>query len=54
MGEHGSHQPGTVNSCSTCKELAYEPSWYAAMLAFDEARNLERVVKVSEVATVAP
>lgn len=54
MGEHASHQPGTVNSCTNCKEIAYEPSWYAAMLTFAEERNLERVVKVPAVAAAAP
>jgi len=29
------HRPGTVAGCAECRWAAYEPSWYAAMVAFD-------------------
>ena len=31
---HRGHRPGTDNTCPACRELAYEPSWYAALVAF--------------------
>jgi hypothetical protein len=31
---HATHRPGTDNGCPDCRELAYEPSWYAALVAF--------------------
>ena len=34
--EHETHKPGTQNSCIECRELVYEPSWYAALVAFEE------------------
>ena len=34
--EHTEHRPGTEKSCAHCQELAYEPSWYAALVAFVE------------------
>ncbi len=40
MSEHGEHPAGTVSRCLTCSSIAYEPGWYAAMLAFTEGRNL--------------
>ena len=33
---HTEHRPGTERSCSNCQELAYEPSWYASLVAFVE------------------
>ena len=40
MSRHGEHQAGTVSDCLKCKAIAYEPSWYAAMLAFGGERSL--------------
>ncbi len=36
MGDHATHGAGEVDSCTDCSQLAYEPSWYAAMLAFSK------------------
>ena len=36
MGDHATHRTGDVNTCPDCKKVAYEPSWYAAMLAFSQ------------------
>ena len=33
--EHKTHKAGTQNDCSACRELVYEPSWYAALVAFE-------------------
>ena len=32
---HATHRPGTDGDCPDCREVAYEPSWYAALVAFD-------------------
>lgn len=32
--EHTTHRPGTDSDCPSCRDLAYEPSWYAALAAF--------------------
>jgi len=34
--DHANHRPGTEASCARCEEVAYEPSWYAALVAFVE------------------
>jgi hypothetical protein len=34
-----------------CTKIAYEPSWYAVMLAFEE-RNLDTVVQLTDRAEV--
>jgi hypothetical protein len=34
--EHIDHRPGTEKNCANCQEIAYEPSWYAALAAFVE------------------
>jgi hypothetical protein len=47
MSKHGEHQPGTVGTCLKCTKIAYEPSWYAVMLAFEE-RNLDTVVQLTD------
>jgi len=31
---HDDHRAGTANECRDCRELAYEPGWYAALAAF--------------------
>ena len=31
---HATHRPGTDADCSDCMDLVYEPSWYAALVAF--------------------
>ena len=31
---HMSHRPGTDTQCPDCRELAYEPGWYASLVAF--------------------
>jgi hypothetical protein len=37
MSEHREHQAGTVSGCWHCTKVAYEPSWYASLLAFSQA-----------------
>ena len=34
--DHSSHQPGTKADCKQCGFAAYEPSWYATLLAVSE------------------
>jgi hypothetical protein len=34
--EHRTHKAGTRNDCIECRELVYEPSWYAALVAFED------------------
>jgi hypothetical protein len=34
--DHQKHRAGTVHGCLECAALAYEPSWYAAILSFME------------------
>ena len=29
--DHSAHEPGTVDECSECRALAYEPGWYKAL-----------------------
>lgn len=36
MAGHHEHQAGTVGGCQECGQLAYEPSWYASLLAFSQ------------------
>ncbi len=36
MGEHLGHKVGTVSDCKDCTAVAYEPSWYASLLAFGQ------------------
>ena len=31
----GGHAGGSVTDCAECWEMAYEPSWYAVMIAGD-------------------
>ena len=31
---HADHRPGTDSECGNCRDLAYEPGWYAALAAF--------------------
>ena len=31
---HETHRPGTDSACRECRDLAYEPGWYAALAAF--------------------
>jgi hypothetical protein len=51
MSKHGEHQPGTAGDCVKCTKIAYEPSWYAVMLAFEE-RNLDTVLHLADRAEV--
>jgi hypothetical protein len=42
---HDTHLAGTVNACPDCRSIAYEPSWYAAMMAFEPTIDVrERAV----------
>ena len=43
MGEHREHAAGTVSGCRHCVTVAYEPSWYASLLAFAEGREVMRL-----------
>ncbi|HSL10641.1 MAG TPA: hypothetical protein VLA82_04950 [Actinomycetota bacterium] len=31
---HQTHRPGTDSACRECRDLAYEPGWYAALAVF--------------------
>jgi len=35
MEHHTTHQPGTVAGCPECHSMAYEPGWYASLVAFE-------------------
>ena len=43
MSEHHEHQAGTVSGCWHCTKVAYEPSWYASLLAFSQAPSIAQV-----------
>ena len=32
--DHQTHRAGTVAGCRECQGMAYEPSWYASLVAF--------------------
>ena len=34
MGDHPGHKTCMDSECDLCEEIAYEPSWYASLLAF--------------------
>jgi hypothetical protein len=36
MDHHTAHRPGTDGDCVRCQQFAYEPGWYAALVAFVE------------------
>jgi hypothetical protein len=36
MSDHRDHKAGTVEGCAECLGAAYEPGWYASMLAFSQ------------------
>lgn len=44
---HETHRAGTAHGCKECTLLAYEPSWYATLLATVMNRHL--VVEVDDV-----
>ena len=44
MSEHREHKAGTVSGCKDCAALAYEPSWYASLLAFGEDQRETTIV----------
>ena len=33
--EHTWHEEVPMKDCTSCRLLAYEPTWYAALVAFD-------------------
>jgi hypothetical protein len=33
--DHKMHRAGTVAGCPECQRMAYEPGWYASLVAFD-------------------
>jgi len=33
--DHATHRPVPIRECKECRLLAYEPTWYAALIAFD-------------------
>ena len=51
MSKHREHQAGSVSGCWQCTRIAYEPSWYASLLAFSRGRD---IVRVEEPQTVSP
>jgi hypothetical protein len=48
MGEHARHRKGDVNTCPDCGKVAYEPSWYATMLAFSKEERAVIVISAEE------
>ncbi len=40
MGDHKDHSVGTVSGCSHCTQIAYEPGWYASLLAFSRSTEI--------------
>jgi hypothetical protein len=32
--DHATHRAGTVAGCRDCQRMAYEPGWYASLVAF--------------------
>jgi hypothetical protein len=36
MSDLADHQAGTQSGCRHCTKVAYEPSWYASLLAFSQ------------------
>jgi hypothetical protein len=36
MSDHRDHKAGTVDGCVECLLVAYEPGWYASILAFSQ------------------
>jgi hypothetical protein len=34
MGDHPGHKTCMDSECDLCEQIAYEPSWYASLLAF--------------------
>ena len=44
MNEHLEHKAGTVNGCKECTAVAYEPSWYASLLAFGQDQRSTTIV----------
>jgi hypothetical protein len=49
MSTHHEHKAGTVSGCWHCTKVAYEPSWYASLLAFSQA---PAVVQIDQAQTV--
>ena len=49
MSNHREHEAGTVSGCWRCARIAYEPSWYASLLAFSQGRD---GVRLQEAQTV--
>jgi hypothetical protein len=43
MSEHHEHQAGTMDGCWHCTKVAYEPSWYASLLAFSQVPSMAEV-----------
>ena len=39
MTDHSNHKAGTASDCPECGQLAYEPGWYATLLAFAQEGN---------------
>lgn len=33
MGHGNDHRPGTDRACARCRQIAYEPGWYASLCA---------------------
>ena len=44
MNEHRKHKAGTVNGCKDCSAVAYEPSWYASLLALGQTQRTTTIV----------
>ena len=39
--DHRVHRPGTVDGCKDCLGIAYEPSWYASLAAFQTTDRID-------------
>jgi hypothetical protein len=35
--DHATHRSVPIRECKECRLIAYEPTWYAALVAFDLA-----------------
>lgn len=49
MNDHREHRTGPLSECQQCARLAYEPSWYAALVGFAQLREALRLERVRPV-----
>jgi hypothetical protein len=46
MNDHRDHRAGSLSECRQCATIAYEPSWYAALVGFAQLREAVRLERV--------